>query len=521
MRCSVHAALIFVALAAVAARADDERLDSFEQLVVVMLDDPKVEVRKSPDEQGVELRFARWDPRHEDRVELALSVTPLKYRLVPLATTGMMVEIFSDKDILEFATERRRGMTHVLIGRLRPERLVQRTLREGEGLEPMSADVTEALAAGKFDRAREILSVNVAAEGRENLLDRARLALLEWVALGPKATVCPRRPTEAVDPATFEAIYLSAFCSSALGDRDLALADLRSLLASRPPADVEKRAEALARRLAFGRIESALRSGGRFQITKSVIESSKVVADDPAIASLLDPIFRQMSRSGFATVLARIAERLSGSEDMARSADLAPFVSEAYLAEGEHVRGSAIASFFLAKPLPDWIGGRLHRVRGHALLQQGNWAGAKIDLVAARGLLAGVTLEDEIAVAEASLRRGDKPGEAVRGLSAAIVSAGTRIPAELAGWLGRVMTQAELVAAVSAPARNLDALPAYVLYQAGRAALERGDRETYARLMVKAGRGSGGWGVIARIDAQTTALRLEVDGLKGKRKAAR
>jgi hypothetical protein len=531
-------AVAALALSGAAAHAQARKLPSFGNAAVVAAPQGEIAAERTADGAATRLLFRHWDDAAARTIRLQILNAPLRYRAFPSRGARMAVEAFSDSYDVGFTTHRQKEFVQILVGEELPGDTIAYLLTSRELENRLTGDLADALLGRRFDDVRDALLEDRPADPASALLRDARVSLVDLARLGPSGTTCPELPALALDTAAAqEAAFLVATCLRAKAAPDAAMEVLARLAVADPAPRLAARTRELWRRLLLGRVLDADRRGQPVLVAARFLRhKDELVGDAEIDLSTFEALADNLKHLGLSSLVAFIADRAAVDADTKRGTEAAGAIAETYLHADQLLRAADAASYFLSRKPPEWIAGRLQRVRGRAALQTGMWADAATDLEAARALVYDFGPEDALGRAEAILRRGpiaapseaDAKGKAkakdkvkdkatpepAPALVSQMLPRLEDLPDGFAPWRDRLAGQAALEEGRKPEAKLLELQPAHVLYRAADAFAERGDAQTAKELLERAESGAGGWAVLAGIDRDILALQKRLEAYR-------
>lgn len=486
---------------------------SFDNIAIIDVPVRNLEIVRSADGRGVLLYFNDWQSDYAKEIEDALVRSSLLHRLLPHRQARMVVEVYSVGADVDFAVKEHGRKTQVIVGEIRPGRTALTWIQGGDEIRPLPEDFYGHLAAGRLGVASELLKELGRQKRRPDYLNIARSAVLEAVRRGPSMDRCPKVPSSGLgEPTVQEGILLTAFCSARAGRLAEGLDILGKLEGGELSGVVEKRKTELANDLLATLILAADRRADARGVAEIFLEHTReleyLASKEPFFELLEENLEAVGIPQSFSSLGAKVMA-VASDDDMPR---FAPASAEGYLAAGQYVRASDTANFFLSKKQPDWLRGRLVRVRGLAAFQNGDWEQTRKDLEYSLEVLGPGDLDETLALIEARLRTGGDPKELSAQMTEILKVHAQGLTVSQDAWMSRLWGEVELRLGRLPHEEVLAKLPTYVIYEAAEWAQRRGDEKMRKTLLdICAKDREGGWSDLGRTVLEIESLRRELD----------
>ncbi len=504
------------ALAAVPVSGEQENPWSFDRMSIITLPVSNVEIRRSIDRKAVELKFSNWNPEIEKQLSTPLSKSSLSYRLYPMRQTAMAVEIYSKNAAIDFAARHQKNTTHVLVGEIRPGRIISQLLIMDSSPKPLSKEIQQLIRENKLVSARDkIRKLRVDGSYLKFLL-RMRLSIVETILYGVHSTRCPLPPKRMHNPMVQEGVFLLAWYLYTADKHELAQNMLVLLRESSPSEELLKRGIELEKKVAADQILAASRADSSLYAAAYSLRYMDTIRD-----LLNDPTFFEVFSSSMATVgldrlSANIAQREIVKAKRNRQIALAPLLVESYFGDGQYIRALDAATYYLVSfsKIPEWSRMRLLRIRGLSNFQEGNWQEAVVDLTTARESMVKWDTDDELSFVEARLRAGGPITDLGKYLNKVSKGLNGATPKSIKSWIARLRGEIELRSNRIPKESLVKNLPFHILFKAAKRAEQNNRRDMSEALFKHAARGKGGWSQLAEITLQVSQAKNQLDGLR-------
>ncbi|MCP4676916.1 MAG: hypothetical protein GY854_15645 [Deltaproteobacteria bacterium] len=503
--------IVILAFVAQTSSAEQRGPWTFNNITVLTFPSSKVKVHRTADHRGVRLALPVWNEEIEREMKDVLDDSPLTYRLHLLPMAAMGVEVYSQAMDIDFAVRQNKGLTQIIIGELRTQRVVLNIIGDNQRIAPLPKEVYNLLKEGKLSSARRKMGKLKTTGTYKRILNRARRGVLSSIIYGPNSMQCPGLPRILKNPAIHEGMVLSAWCLRASGKPHRAIQYLEALDDAPMMPEVASRSHSLRARIVAGLVLSADRADLPIFAAAYSLKHWGTVRVALNSTSFLETVARNLRKVGVGNLFPLIADAEIAKIADNRQAVLAPALVESFLSAGYYVRALDAATFFLTARQPDWYKARLMRVRGYAELQEGNWKEARRDLVEARRHLGDWSLRDELALIEAQLRGEGSVASLEKNLREAVrkerrlnsVSSGVQY------WMERLLGEIQ-VGMGNLPEEDVfDILPAHVLFRSAQK-IQKTNRKSYEKLIKRATQSKGGWGDLAEIEIETEQIEDEI-----------
>ena len=486
----------------------------FQNIAIINLPFRDVEIIRSLDNHAVELHFSKWDDALEASVKLALSKSPLRYRLHPLRQTRMAVEIYSITSEVDFAAKPTAKETQVIVGEVRDEKVTADLLARDTKAVPVP-DVAHMVRLGKYTSARnELYKLREKHAQGTQYLFRTRMALIDFLKRGRSALRCPYIPSVPLgDRESYEALLLNAWCKRERGESDEALNYLKMLMKGKPSPDILARASRFEQIIISGRILTMDRLNKPANAAALALKHLDVIGTSLKEISFIETVAENLIAMNLANPLASLIQKMIARDKRARVRELEPILVESYLAGSRHILAIDAANYFLFKPQSPWSKGRLLRGYGLSLMQSGDWEGAAKALQESKSLGVAWGVNEDLAVLEAKMR-ADAPVEELDQMLTDIVNQYKTLKGHHKRWYLRLSAEIDLRKGKEIQQSTLSKLPQFVLFKSAEQARLEGKTSRQENILGAMATQKGGWQKLADTIYEIDEMKNQIEEIE-------
>ena len=513
MKWKITLLTLCLALTIVFALSAEEDLWGLGNLTVLTFRGGGSAVSGTVENSAVQLRFDRWNEKTEKELRNSLIKSPLSFRLFPSRQATMMVEIYSPSSDVNYSAKRQRDTLQLVVGERNPARAATDLLLSNQSDAAMPPKLVKDLKNGMLGKVRYSLLKEVHKKSDKDFLSRARVSVINVAIRSGRSAGCAEPPEDMpTTKASREGLFLAAWCLRASNKPNRALRYLKMIKEMSPGDAALSRIKRLETKIIFGSIFSADRQGKPMKVASIFLDNQDFILESNLGLSTLEIISSNLGRIGLGHLLTEITDRIVSGADEKKLRSMSAIIAETYYNAGQMIRASDAASYFLSKHQPDWLSGRLYRIRGRVALQEGDWSQAAADLERSRRLLLSWSIEDELALAEALTRMTSNKVKINLNAKGSTRGGFEKLSIGFEDWFDRVLTERNIMLGSLPTKKLMDRLPSFVLYRSAQAALEREDFTLAKKILEKTAQRKDGWGKMARLSLkiEETSMFLEM-----------